>query len=276
MKKINKNVETLIQDNQSQKISAWLCPPDPSTNYNKALDQRHLGSGQWFLNSVAYLNWKTEKNSFLWLHGIPGCGKTILSSAIVEDLEEKDASQKPLYFYFDFNNTSKQSFEKAVRSLITQLYGKRGDVRRHLDLLYSSCEDGIRQPSIDQLRNTFQDMVQVAGEVWIILDALDECQTRVGHSAEGLLSWIESIRSSQQTNFHILATSRPEQEIQSTIKKWAREQDIIPIQSDLVAEDIRAYVHTKVREHDDLSRWQSRPDVQDQIESALTQKAHGM
>lgn len=31
-------------------------------------------------------------------------------------------------------------------------------------------------------------MVQQAGEVWIILDALDECQTRKGYSAEGLLS----------------------------------------------------------------------------------------
>lgn len=77
-------------------------------------------------------------------------------------------------------------------------------------------------------------------------------------------------------NVNILATSRPEQDIQSYIKKWAREQDIIQIQSDLAAEDIRAYIHTKVREHDGLSRWQWRTDVQDEIESALTQKAYGM
>lgn len=119
-------------------------------------------------------------------------------------------------------------------------------------------------------------MVQHAGEVWIVLDALDECRTRKGHPTEGLLRWIESIRSSQEINIHLLATSRPEQDIKSAIETWVRQQDVIPIQSDLVAEDICAYVHTKVREDKGLSRWKSRPDVQDEIESTLTQKAHGM
>ncbi|KAF4546475.1 Ankyrin repeat protein [Lasiodiplodia theobromae] len=257
------------------KINAWLSPPDPSTNYNKALKQRHEGSGRWFLQRPEYSDWKTERNSFLWLHGIPGCGKTVLSSTIVEDLE-KNKVCSPLYFYFYFNDASKQSLENAVRSLINQLYGKRGDVERHIDSLYSSCKNGARQPSIHSLCKTFQDMVQQAGEVWIILDALDECQTRKGHSAEGLLSWIENIRSSQERNVHILATSRPEQDIKSATERWARKKDIIPIQSDLVAEDIRAYIHTKVKENDGLSRWKTRPDVQGEIESALTQKAHGM
>lgn len=119
-------------------------------------------------------------------------------------------------------------------------------------------------------------MVQQAGEIWIVLDALDECLTQKGNPDEGLLSWIESIRISQQINVHIHATSRPEQDIQLAIERWAHKQDIIPIQSDLVAEDIRAYVHARVRQYEGLSRWKSRPDVQDEIESTLTQKAHGM
>lgn len=181
-------MEHLYMQQHQAKINEWLLSLDPSTNYKKALEQRHSGSGQWFLNSAAYSNWKTEKNSFLWLHSIPGCGKTILSSTIVEDLEKQDIYQKPLYFYFDFNDTNKQSLEKAVRLLITQLFVKRGDVQTLVDSLYSSCENGRRQPSIHELCKTFQDMVQQAGEVWIILDALDECQTRKGYSAEGLLS----------------------------------------------------------------------------------------
>lgn len=148
-------VDRLSQDGHQQKIYVWLSAPDPSTNYNKALDQRQEGSGQWFLQSSAYSAWKTEQKSFMWLYGIPGCGKTILSSTVIEDMEKRDASQKPLYFYFDFTDNRKQSLENAVRSLIIQLYSKRVDVRRHLDSLYSSCESGKRLPSIKALCKTF-------------------------------------------------------------------------------------------------------------------------
>lgn len=274
--KMNFAMKHLHMERNQEKINGWLSPPDPSTNYNKALQQRHQGSGQWLLQDSAYSAWKTEPNSFLWLYGIPGCGKTILSSTIVEDLEKRGVPQKPLYFYFDFNDTNKQTLEKAVLSLITQLYGKREDARRHVDLLYFSCENGKKQPSIESLCKSLQDMLQQAGEVWIILDALDECSTRKEHSAGGLLPWIENIRSSQQANVHILVTSRPEQDIKSAIEKWARKQDIIPIRSGLVAKDINAYIRERVREHEGLSRWQKQVHVQKLIEDTLTVKADGM
>lgn len=263
-------------EHHRDKISAWLSAPDPSTNYNKAIQQRHQGSGQWFLQSSAYSAWKTKQNSFLWLYGIPGCGKTILSSTIIEDLEKRGVSQKPLYFYFDFTDNRKQSLEDVVRSLIIQLYGKRADVQKHLDSLHSSCESGQRRPSIESLCKTFQEMMQQVGEVWIFLDALDECQTRKGNPTVGLLQWIECLLGSQQVNVHLLVTSRPEQDIQSAIEKSPHIQDVVRIQGDLVAEDIREYIHARVRQHQGLSRWRSRPNIQGEIEAALIEKANGM
>jgi hypothetical protein len=60
---------------------------------------------------------------FLWLYGIPGCGKTILSSTIIEDVlyHYHDPTMAVIYFYFDFNDVEKQQYEKMLRSLITQL-----------------------------------------------------------------------------------------------------------------------------------------------------------
>src|SRR5439155_25271684 len=92
-------VKDLGYEQRREKIERWLSPPDPSTNYNKALQQRHEGLGLWFLKGDVFAKWKTRQNSFLWLHGIPGCGKTILSSAIIKDLDSKLSSQA-LYFYF--------------------------------------------------------------------------------------------------------------------------------------------------------------------------------
>ncbi|KAI1439483.1 hypothetical protein F5Y02DRAFT_425549 [Annulohypoxylon stygium] len=273
VKKTRTGVESLKQDSHYDRIENWLSPPDPSTNFNNALKHRYKDTGQWFLHSAAYSTWKSESNSFLWLNGIPGCGKTILSSTVIENLGYTYFDNL-LYFYFDFNDSSKQHFNNAVRLLISQLYYKREGARKHLDSLYSSCQDGRQQPSLESLCITFQNMVQQAGEVWIVLDALDECSTRTGHRAE-LLSWIENLQGLQM-NTHILVTSRPEQDIKSTIEGLVPSQNIIPIQSDLIKEDIRAFIHASVRKHQGLKRWQSRPDVQDKIETALIEKADGM
>ena len=258
------------------KIERWLSPPDPSMNYNKALQQRQEGSGLWFLQTDAFVSWKNRRNSILWLHGIPGCGKTILSSTIIEHLVMATPPLQPLlYFYFDFNHTDKQTLESMVRSLISQLYSKGGDTLKELDSLYSSCEDGRRQPPCESLYKTFLRMIEQIKDVWIVLDALDECRTRQGPSTEGLLLWIRDLLSSEQRNVHLLVTSRPEQDITSMISQFAC-KDIVPIQSNLITDDIRAYVHTRVRQRAEFKRWRSHPEVQDEIETRLMEQADGM
>jgi hypothetical protein len=261
-------------EQKREKIERWLSPPDPSTNYNRALQQRQESTGLWFFQTDAFTKWKERRNSFLWLHGIPGCGKTILSSTIIKDLTVP--RQSLLYFYFDFNDTGKQTLESMVRSLINQLYFKCGDTSKELDSLFSSCEEGRRQPSCESLCKAFWHMIEQVKEVWIVLDALDECRTRKGLPTEGLLSWIRYLLSLEQRNVHLLVTSRPEQDIKSIVSKFAHNDDIVPIQSDLITNDIHAYVRTRVREREGLKRWRSQPEVQDEIEIRLMGEANGM
>lgn len=120
-------------------------------------------------------------------------------------------------------------------------------------------------------------MLQQAGEVHIIVDALDECQTRKEYPTGGLLTSMEALATSQQTNIHLLVTSRLEQDIKSSIESWARNQDIVPIQSERVADDIRAYIKARVRvSKGPLKRWKERPEVQDEIETRLSEKVKEM
>lgn len=251
-------MKEMQQDQHSQKIVKWLAPPDVSTNDNKALEQRYGNTGQWFLSSEEYSQWKITPKSSLWLYGIPGCGKTILSSIIIDDLRHaRSYSDNLLYFYFDFSDISKQSLENAIRSLVYQLYQKNPSTYQgYLHSLYSSCENGSRMPTVNLLNETLEKMVQHNGELWIVLDALDEFQTRKGTKTEGLLSWIEEFLTVSRANTHFLLTSRPERDIESALNKFVDHR--IPIQSDLVAEDICAYVHGRVKHHEGLKRWQKR------------------
>lgn len=199
------------------------------------------------------------------------CGKTILSSSVVADLEQSAAlSPSLIYFYFDFNDIEKQSLENAVRSLVAQLYHKRREVRAEVDTLFSSYDKRASQPSIAELRKVFLMMLQQAGEIWIVLDALDECSTR--DSTNGLLSWIKDLLKSD-LHIHILVTSRPEIDIKSVIEGWARDEEIIPLSGQPVENDIKSYVQARIRK---VQRWKDRQDIQQEVETCLTKKAHGM
>lgn len=270
------SVDRLHLNNHQREIIDWLHAPDPSKNYNKALQQRQERSGLWFLQNNMFAKWKTQRNSFLWLYGIPGCGKTILSSSIIEDLERIPSYQPLLYFYFDFSDRTKQTLENMVRSLISQLCYRCDETWKQLDSLFSSCQDGCRQPTCESLCKVLLHTIEQIKEVWIIFDALDECRTKKGPPTEGLLSWIRDLLSSEQRNVHLLVTSRPEQDIKSGFSEFIYSDNTVPIQSNLITNDIRAYVRKRVREDKGFKRWQARPDVQDEMETWLMEKANGM
>ncbi|OAQ67814.1 nacht and ankyrin domain-containing protein [Pochonia chlamydosporia 170] len=281
MASINRETHNTVQQLETschyQELEHWLSPPNPSTNYNTAIKLRHEGSCQWLLNSERYRDWKQKgESTFLWLYGIPGCGKTVLASTVIHELQRDESARTILYFYFDFSDVNKQSFEKSLHSLVVQLYHKNENARVHLDALYKSHDKGKRQPSIHLLCETLQKMIRQTDNVYIVFDALDECRTRNRSVNEDLLTWMKALVQPQRTKLRLLVTSRPEQEIESAIKDWAGDRDILPIQSDLVAKDIRDYIHTGVHQNKGLERWRSRPDVQAKIEAVLNEKANGM
>jgi Cdc6-like AAA superfamily ATPase len=274
---MSRDMKEVALAQKHEEIYRWLSPSDPSTNLNKALQQRQEGTGLWLLQSSPFKRWQRQQHSFLWLHGIPGCGKTILSSTIIEHLVETHPDQLLLYFYFDFTDSGKQTLNDVIRSLISQLYRKRKDTKKLLGSLFFSCNKGRSQPTLESLCKVFLQMIDQAQEIYIVLDAIDECRTRKGPMSEGLLAWIQSLSDLEQRNVHLLVTSRPEHDIEIVLRKLAQsDEDIVPIQSELIEDDIRSYVHTRVKTSDGLKRWRSRTDVLDEIQRVLMGKAQGM
>jgi hypothetical protein len=164
-----------------------------------------------------------------------------------------------------------------VMSLVRQIYNKSEGTQKILEDLFDSCNDGHDQPSSQSLCKALTQMIEQTDEVWVVLDALDECRTRRGSETQGLLTWIRALLNSNQNNVHLLVTSRPEQDISSDLNEIAPEgEGMVLIQSDLIKDDIETYVKVKVKHGDGLKRWRYRPDIQDKIEACLIQKANGM
>jgi hypothetical protein len=265
-------IQGLRLDYHETKIRDWLSAPDPSKNYVNALEKRHQGTGAWFIEGQAFADWKKQSHSFLWLHGIPGCGKTVLSSTIIEHLKSVTTpAQVLLYFYFDFSDTNKQSLENMLRSLVNQLYQRLSETREPLEQLWKSTREGNRQLSKASLEDVLLAMLSKANDVSIVLDALDESTTRTD-----VLVWLRSVLEAESCACRILVTARREEDIESALLRWMSPEDRISIQQGDVNDDIRAYVIHTVRNGEKLERWHSMPDVQDEIEIELTAKADGM
>lgn len=279
VKQMIQDTSSLFQSDQDRKIENWLSPPNPSTNHNAAKEKHLEGTGQWFLESTEFSAWKSSTKSAIWVHGIPGCGKTILSSTTIQHLQSGPEGTSLAYFFFDFSDTSKQSFEKMVRSLIFQLSSLNAITKGHLSKLYCECGDGHSQPDSKSLCNTFQAMSKEFPHFTIVLDALDECE-RV--SREPLMKWIETL------DCRILMTSRKIEDVQSSIEEWERPVAILSFQKSPVSEDIRAYIQQtlgrgaghalpKLSKTSKLARkWKGNERLLTEVETKLTEKADGM
>ena len=204
-------------------ILKWLSAPDPSTNYHKAQKVRQADTGLWLLHHARFLAWKTSAASRLWLHGIPGSGKTILISTIVENVVqhcESGAGMVTVYFYFDFNDARKQDPELMLRSLLSQLLQASSKVPESIEDLFSACGDGQQQPPLHSLLQVTSQVVQHFTHVYIIFDALDECAKR-----QDLMDMLETVAAWQHSNMHLLMTSRQEREIESSLQSYISGDD---------------------------------------------------
>jgi len=58
-------------DSDRDRIIQWLSTSsDPSFNHEKACQKHEPATGEWMFRSTEYKQWRTTRNSLLWLHGI--------------------------------------------------------------------------------------------------------------------------------------------------------------------------------------------------------------
>ncbi|KAL1962468.1 hypothetical protein VTN77DRAFT_9669 [Rasamsonia byssochlamydoides] len=264
-----------LQDDEKKRRDAddivqWLSAPDPSVDYTDALQRRVSNTGSWLICGKQYSQWKCCPGSLLWIHGTAGCGKTILSSTVIEDLLchcGSDLNLAVAYFYFKLDDVSKRNHTGMLRSLIKQLFERSNRNSQALTELF----DKRNQPTSSQLLSTLHDMISDFGRTYIVLDALDECEER-----EDLFEVLEEIGRWKAVNIHVLLTSRDEKDIKDSIEPICMTQDHIKLSAAVTKEDIRTYIRERLRTDRALKRWRTHPKVQEEIESSLTEKSDGM
>lgn len=120
----------------------WLYSAKYDRRHNEVKRDQIKGTEMWLLDTVQYKRWRFEDDtpSFLWYHGGPGTGKTVLTyrkpcswlqqsavlikdrSLVVDELLSADGDDTGVaYVYLDYADRQAQTVENIVASLIKQL-----------------------------------------------------------------------------------------------------------------------------------------------------------
>lgn len=78
---------------EKRTILGWLSPIDFASQQNDYIQRREEDTGQWLLQSDEYQNWITTAKETLFCPGMPGAGKTIISSIVIADLYQRFGSR---------------------------------------------------------------------------------------------------------------------------------------------------------------------------------------
>ena len=93
-----------------------------------------------------------------------------------------------VYFYFDFNDSSKQRTGNFICSLISQFVAQCPEIPEPLLSIYSRSQSGQQQPNTEELKSVFRQVIETFRATYLMVDALDECTDR-----EDLLGLIEEV-----------------------------------------------------------------------------------
>lgn len=221
-------------DKHHQDILDWITPVEYGHNQSDTIKRRQPGTGRWFLASAEYNGWLNNANQILFCPGIPGAGKTVLTSIVIEDLYnrfENEAAVGIAYIYFSFREKDKQDPCHLLASILKQL--SQSPLPDSVQQLHDKHKPRRTRPSLDEFSTAVRLVAKSYSQVFLVFDALDECQTSSGYRSKFLQ---EVFRIHKDLGLNILTTSRPIPDIVSEFS------DAISINIRANKDDVDMYV----------------------------------
>jgi hypothetical protein len=204
----------------------------------------------------------------LFCPGIPGAGKTILTSIVVDDLCNRfrnDATFGIAYLYCNFQRRDEQKAEGLLASLLKQLAEELSSLPDSVKDLYNRHKDKRTRPSFDEISRTLKSVATLYLRVFIIVDALDECQSADRCWSE-LLSELFVLQENCRANLFVTSRFIPE------IKK--KFEGSLSIEIRATEDDVRIYLDSHISNLPAFVR--RSPDLQEEIKIEVVKAVDGM
>lgn len=201
---------------EKREVLDWLS----QFNYRERqadIAKKHLkGTGQWFVNAPRYLEWRSSSNKTLFCPGIPGAGKSVMMSLVIKHLSSELESNlsASAYLYYEYGRQTEQDVEHLLASLIQQLSEYQNSIHKSLQTLFDGYKKNEGRPTYEELTTVFSSISKSFDRVFIVIDALDECNENV---RERLLRSIRKAQSGAEIS--LIVTSRRVPNVEDEFKE---------------------------------------------------------
>ena len=212
---------------ERKKVFRWMSEIEYKSHHEDLSKGLLPNSGQWLLDHKLFIEWgQSSVSSILWLHGIPGSGKTRLISRIIDVmLGEGTSGQSPTAFFYCARSTAEPERGKPAEilgAILRQLCSSkpdrpiRGPVAREYEIRRQKADEdcsSVRKLSIEDCTRLILELTK-DNPATIIIDALDECDEETRHE---LLEALDIVISNSTELVRVLVSSRDDVDIVSTL-----------------------------------------------------------
>lgn len=193
------------QDRNSERYNELLeriSSSDYPTQQSDIISHRQKGTGEWFLATPEVKRWLNGPKETLLCLGIPGAGKTMMAAIVIDHLLKK-CSNEVVYVFCNHNAKEDQSAFSMLSAILKQLVQAHPSTVGPIKRLYELCVYQDITPSLDVVFNVLQSILTRLPTLYIVIDALDECQDG---SRGQFLAKLRDLQVGRDV--HVMVTSR--------------------------------------------------------------------
>lgn len=227
-----------------EKALASMSSVNPALKLQEFRRDRQRGTGTWLFDLPEMTTWLESSDGALWIYGIPGAGKTILSTLVVDEVLSRKRSHSvgTAYFYIRHDDTESHLLSNVLGSLIAQLARQNTSALADIvELRAQHAQADLSSAALDD-HELIEQLQAVSGyfeATYIMIDGLDECGPAFDRNRKRLLDALSGIHRNRSCSIHMLLFSRDELDIR-------KELDFMRFQMVSVAAtsaDLRLYVN---------------------------------
>jgi hypothetical protein len=171
-----------------------------------------------------------------------------------------------LYFYFDYREQAQQTAFRILVTLLRQILSTYSEIPNAAIDLYKRTKRGLGLPSWSELVAIFKSVCVSGTEVFMVLDALDECDEHLHR--EDILNFVQQLFGS---SIRILITSRPYPwDINETFADYPQ------IAIEASDSDVRKFLTEKISTSKRSARRIIDDELREEIIQSITAKCNGM
>ena len=141
----------------------WLSPLNFITKQNMIFKEQHEGTCKWLFEHESFIDWKESENGMLFCKGIPGAGKTFLSSIVVNELDRLRLVESSgvensaiLMIYCKWDDALSQATDALLASLLKQIAQRYGPISKIMDDMFSQHSGADTKPSRKEYMSTLK------------------------------------------------------------------------------------------------------------------------